>query len=336
VRQFAVEICGATDMVCRLRHSSIHRAPKPEIMTSAEKHQDEITGYLLGELSAEARAALEARYFDDDDFFAQISERERDLIDDYIHGRLAASQRQQFERLYLNHPDRRARLRFGAALTTALAEQASTPTPTWGERLRAALPTFNPPLALAAGLAMLILALGGVWIWRETQRLRQDLQAARLEQAGTDKRTSTLQAELTAQLQRNQELSAELERLRAQQSTTAPLASEVVSLLFSVGASRASETGRPPELNLTSGVKQVRLKLPLKKNEYVNYQVTVEQVGGSVIWTQKNLRHKSSLIEIPIPASRFTTGDYLLILSGNHSNGELDELAKPFFRVRKQ
>lgn len=306
-------------------------------MELAENRKDEITGYLLGALSAEARAALETRYFDDDDFFVQVEECERELIDDYACGRLSAQQRQQFEQVYLAQPDRRARLRFGEALAARLAVH-TTAAPTWRERLRAALLPFQSPLVFASGLAALLLALGSLWLWQETARLRHELQVARLAQTDEAQRARALQEQLAAQQQQSHELSTELEELRTQQSANAApsLANTFATLVLSVTGSRATASERPPELNLTTDIKAVRLKLKLKKNEYRSYQAVLEHVGGSVIWTQKNLKPKAAFIEITVPSDKFLTGDYILTLSGLNPNSEPDDLAKPYFRVRKR
>jgi len=53
--------------------------------------------YLLGELTADDEAALEARFFDDDECFFSIEAASTELIRDYLAGDLSPQQRQLFE-----------------------------------------------------------------------------------------------------------------------------------------------------------------------------------------------------------------------------------------------
>ena len=306
-------------------------------MTASGKHNqdraDEIIGYLLGEFTAAERAALEERFFADDEWFAQMEECENDLIHDYARGYLSAAQRRQFEQNYLAHPDRRARVQFMTALAQALPE----PKPSWWERWRAAWSSFHAPLAFAAMAALLLLALGGLWLWQETRRLRQDLQQTQLARANEQRRAQEMQQTLTVEQQRNAALTTELEQMRASQPTTTPtpsLTQDILTLeLLATGSRTTNPAERPPELTISPSAKQVRLQVRLPKNEYARYQATLERVGGNVIWTQKNLPARGTRLAVVVPARRFTNGDYILTLSGVAANGELDQVAQPFFRV---
>ncbi len=307
-------------------------------MGLADKHNDEITQYLLGELSAAERVALEEKYFDDDELFTQIAERENDLIADYQHNRLAPVQRQLFEQNYLAHPGRQAHAGFIQSLTQTLATEKAPPPAPW-ERWRAFWFAWNAPLAFAASAAAVLLLVGIVWLWRENRQLRDGLEQAQQAQNNNTQHTQDLQQQLSTQQQRSDELAAEIEQLRAQKPaliTTPPLGTTIISLLLSASGSRTSESERPPELKLTPDTKQVRLQLKLKKNEYARYQVTLEQVGGNVIWTQRNLKARGLFVDVLIPANKFVPGDYILNLAGVNASGEAEDLAKPFFRVPKR
>ena len=195
------------------------------------------------------------------------------------------------------------------------------------------------PLAFAAGLVAVLLMAGSVWLWWENRQLRQGLQEAQAAQNTNVQRAQDLQQQLSAQQRRSAELATEIEQLRASKPSLIPapqLGTTIVSLLLSASGSRTADSTRPPELKLTPDTKQVRLQLRLKKNEYARYQAVLEQVGGNVVWTQRNLKAKGLSVDVLVPANKIAPGDYILNLAGVNASGEVEDLAKPFFRVSKR
>jgi hypothetical protein len=51
----------------------------------------QLRAFLLGQLSSEEHAAIEARAFEDDDFAAQLEDAQADLLDDWARGQLTPS-----------------------------------------------------------------------------------------------------------------------------------------------------------------------------------------------------------------------------------------------------
>ena len=84
------------------------------------KSDQNMTRYLLGELSEQERAALEQQYFDDPQVFEQVLRSESELVDGYVRGQLSAEAREQFEQTYLKHPKRRERVKFAEALVNRI------------------------------------------------------------------------------------------------------------------------------------------------------------------------------------------------------------------------
>ncbi len=100
--------------------------------------------YLLGTLSDDEMAAMEAAYFEDDGLRERLEHEEWSLIDAYVGGSLAAHERVAFERAYRATPARWARVEAARALLH-----------------RANLVTQTAPHAPAA-----VEAVSGAWRWR--------------------------------------------------------------------------------------------------------------------------------------------------------------------------
>ena len=72
--------------------------------------------YLLGELSPEERAALEERYFGDDELFDELVCLENEIVDTYVQGELSENERKRFESHFLVTPERQEKVRFAKSL----------------------------------------------------------------------------------------------------------------------------------------------------------------------------------------------------------------------------
>ena len=125
-----------------------------------------IEGYLLGRLSEEERALVEARLFEDDQLLTTMEDAEEHLIDRYLADELSPQDREAFERHFAASRWRRERVAFRRMLPRALAPAEAAHRPT-GVATALARAEVAPPgrgrrsvawLGLAA--ALLVLGLG--------------------------------------------------------------------------------------------------------------------------------------------------------------------------------
>jgi anti-sigma factor RsiW len=79
-------------------------------MKQTQDSEGLIERYLLGELSAAERSALENEYLVDGSKYDQICRIEDDLLDRYARGALSPVDRERVERHYLTNPWRRRHL----------------------------------------------------------------------------------------------------------------------------------------------------------------------------------------------------------------------------------
>lgn len=300
------------------------------------------TRYLLGELSEQEQAALEQRYLSDPQVFNQVLQVESELVDAYARGQLSTEMRERFENSYLKHPARRERVEFARALTTRIDERQASVTRaersavhiSWKQRLLAIFGGSRPALRFATALTIVLIALAGIWIFvnsRQRQREAAQIQTPR-ENQERQEQTASQQSAPTPQLPPE-----------TSQPSPAPItnaAPPTVSLALTVGGVRSADGGATQTLVIPHDTSQAQILLNLKDDTYPRYRVSLRQIGGPEIFTQTNIRPRSTKagarFVFKVPAVRFTSGDYALTLSGITPEGEVDDLNKSLFRVEKR
>jgi anti-sigma factor RsiW len=303
--------------------------------------------YLLGELSESERSALEEKYFTDPQAFSQLLETESELVDGYVRGQLSKEVTERIEKFYLAHPARNNRVKFAAALTTRL-DKIEEPAPAlaplslrrpWWERPLAWFRGSGPTLRFSVAVGILLVMIGGVWIFVESRRRQREFDqavAAREEEQRKREReqsqsTNSNQAIVTSTPQQVPEPSP---------SPTEVVAPRSVSLTLAVGGVRGGDSPRTPTLVIPSGTTQARLLLNLKDNNYTTYRASLKTVAGAEVFSQTNVKpakmRSGASFVFAVPVNRFVAGDYVLTLQGVNPDGEVDDLSKSLFRVEKR
>jgi hypothetical protein len=311
-----------------------------------------IERYLLGELSAAERIALENEYLVDGAKYDQICKIEDDLLDRYARGALSPADRERVERQYMTNPWRRRHLDFAKALAQVMDEESaprSATEPSTGASWRSQLAALPRGLRLALGMtpaiAALLIALGGTWLAIDTSRLRARLLEARREVEEQQRRAQAqarLITELEAQYKRLTEEHELLQaKLQAAQKTEPSLSHVVpVFLTLSVEAFRNSGAQEPQALAIPRGATEARLRLYLPENAFPIYRVTLLTAGGIEVFSKNGLRPRAGkagdFVIVNLPASKFTNGDNVLALSGISPTGEIEPLGKSLIKVRRQ
>ena len=275
--------------------------------------------YLLGELTEAEQAAHEEAYFNDPRLFAEVAAEENALIDEYVRGRLAPELRQRFESAYLSRPERRARVEFAEALLARIdaAPSSSSDPLLQPQRVSWLSAWFGPRLMLAA-TALAAAIVVGLTLWIVLQSTRPGPQS---QQAQTSNGSPSTPPEVTPG------------------SPVAPALS-IVTLSMTVGAGQRSPgLATPTTLELPVNTDTVRFALTLRERDYGRYRIIVRLLGGDEVLQRGDLRPSldpsSPTFTIDVPASTFTSGDYMLTLQGATSTGEFDDLSQSLFRVRQ-
>ena len=284
-----------------------------------------IRSYLLGELPESEQVTLEEKYFSDQQLFQQMVQVENDLVDKYACGLLSPEMRDRFEKYYMAHPQRCERARFAEALAAKVdanaGVQALPVKASWWDRFSAIM--SGPQLALGFSIALLLFAVLAGWFFIETKRLRQELARIESERLTREERERELQRQVANEQSRAQKLSEEVERL--QQGVAAPSpsperSSTFATLILTIGGTRSADAGRTSNLKISSETKQVRLELRLRENNYSAYKVAIQSADGNTIFTSRRLavpnNKTNANLSLTIPASKFTSGDYIITLRG--------------------
>ena len=312
-----------------------------------------VTRYLLGELSEAEQAAIEEQYFSNPQTFNEITKVESELVDNYVRGRLSAPVREQFEKFYLAHPSRRERVKFAEALATRLDQidrpgtisEPSRGFVPWWQKLFASPRLSGPAPVFAVALVSLLLVLVSAWLFVEARRMRGELAQTQAALAGQEQRERELQKQVDDERTRADELAAELERRRNQSSspTTTPSESTIpafVTFLINVGSSRGGDIGHPGTLLIPAGTTEAKLQISLKEQNYSTYAAVLQAVGGGEIFSRQNIKPSTNksgaTFTLNVPASRLSTGDYLLTLKGTTDRGDVEDASKSLFRVEKR
>jgi len=305
--------------------------------------------YVLGQVSEEEQHQVEARYFEDEAFLQQLLVTEQDLMGAYIRHELSPGDRQQFEQHFLTIPRRRREVELAEAFGKAV-ESLGQPIDESSRAPRLVQSALRWPgasrasarwLAVAAGLLML---LGGSWLALENRRLRATVAETLGERSELNVQRRRLQTQADSTQARVEQLTEDIQRERAarvrlEQSIASRQASRgIISLVLLPGVSR--EVDDQPRLVISPQVSTVVLQLELDKDDtYDGYRAEL-RTGDRTVWTQDLLkpspRQAGAPVLFPVPASRVSAGDYLLMLRGLRAGADPADVASYQFWVVKK
>jgi hypothetical protein len=276
-------------------------------MTDLDQAQPIIRRYLLGHLDEAGREQFEERFVNDAKFREVALIVEEELIDDYLAGLLPADEQTHFDAHYLAGPRQRHELTLAQAIREYALEKAAVepvvvPKPP-GRKLFDFL-TGRGWLPALVGAAVLLVAVGGLWVWwmRGWQ--------------GNDSQLVT--AETIARLNKP------------------PYSAEsVLSVPLTGFLNRA--TGQGQKFAVPATVDIVQLQLALPATPYQSYQATLRVTDGAELFTVGDFSAQQTqagrLLNLRLPARLLTPGDYTLSVSGRTREGHPESVADYYFRV---
>lgn len=250
-----------------------------------QHHPDDefLTRYLLGEdlPSADVDRA-EATYFKDDRYFERLLEVEDDLIDAYLRGKLSPTQNVEFEHHFLKVARRREKLEAQRAIAEFF-RNAARPAPflTALRQLLQMQPNMVRLATAAVGLVVLVgfglLAVGYFRMKNESSLLRSEIAA----------------------IERGQ-----------------PASPIIATFVLEPGALRSAGGNR---LHLGPGSEWIvlRLRLLTTSGDSAVYSAAIISADSEELWRQTRLPRVGDVVEIRIPATLLSRGDYVVSLAGN-------------------
>jgi hypothetical protein len=303
--------------------------------------------YLLGDLPEAEAEALEQQVFTEDDAFEQMWEIENGLVDGYVRGRLSPGDREKFERHYLISPVHRQRVRASQELLkkadSSMAEaEVEESDISWRTKLLGKFDTSGSWWRFAAAAAILLMIVCSLWLSLDRLRLRREVGRLAIESERRRGREQELADQISAARNQNEEMKAELERLRGEQNDGAQQTPRTIRSIFSfILSPRLIRGGNDPQslaIPRTTGV--VRLLMRVEQGDSRIFRAAVREVGGRQIWKRSTLKPRSErtdyAVAADIPTDTLIPGDYILKLSVLDSAGEPEEVNSYFFRIIKQ
>jgi hypothetical protein len=264
-----------------------------------------LRAYLLGELSADDRAALELQYFAQSDVVDRLCEAEDDLIDAYLTHRLADDERERFDRSYLASPGHRTRVAIARALT------ASSDGDDRHARERQRRSLTIGPLALAAAVVLVVGA--SVW-WFRASGPANALPGAKQPGTSPSAASDTPPTPVV------------IRPATAFAVTLAPISVRGASDSVSVSIPSGTEL---VFLNLLGDAATPSLTRP---------QAVLRTVEGAEVWrgvaTSAGVS-APTIARVEVPAARLVPGDYLAELIDAGPGGRPIDRFQYFLRVRK-
>ncbi len=332
-----------------------------DVMEKAQRPEELIKRYLLGDLSTAEQTAIEDEYFLDGSKYDQLRKAEDDLIDRYARGALSQADRERFEIAYLANPQRRRHVKFSQAFAQVLDEELSARNSVersadvrtdrgqkvvsqWSQLIDR-IDGRRLALRLASTIAALFIASIGMWSVNRNSRLRAQLAETQREVEAQRQSAHALVQKIADLETRAQELTEERTRLQDQLQAQAVVEagstrSEPASIIFPLTISVFRDPGQEtPVLIIPRGVEEVRLLLNPSEQRFPDYQVMLLRVDGKELFSRKGIRPRSSEspdIMVRIPSRKFANGDNMLSVSGISSTGELETLSRSIIKVRRR
>jgi len=294
--------------------------------------------YLLGLLPESEQIALERLFFADLETLEQMREIEFDLVDSYVRGKMPDAERELFESHYLTTPHHQEQVEFARDLLRKADEQTSFPSSSSFQRSdsfwRRILASLTMPQFTlgAVTMAAILIFSGGIWLSRQRANLQQEIARLNAERSAEQQRSRELERQVAQQSNQNSQLSTELDQLRKESlPATRPTLASFILLPTMRGQSEQQTLKIPP------GTQQVRLQIKIESNDFSRYKIALHPVDGGQSWNPGPVNavtdKKGTTISVKIPAARFSSGDYILMLNGVDAAGAIEEINRYFFRI---
>ena len=307
------------------------------------RNHELLRSYLLGELPEEEMDRLEQGLIEDDELFALCEALEGDLLAACDRGELTAAEKEQVHRRLAATPAGRERLALARSLNTAARE------PRWKTALLLPFRRFVPLPRLASGWAALAAAvlLVAVGTWFVVPALQKDgppHRPIKIVKRGSQAETRD-SGRIKGPEPKHEVQPPPTKPDRAPQrderaTAKPPVRHEPVKTVFALslttlrGAEDVQKFPIPPNAEL------VEIKGDLEGlEEYKSFHAAVRQ-GNATVWEKGGLVPKrlkwgrdiwGTALVLKIPAQRFTTGRYKLVVSAG-----AEELASQDFEVVRE
>lgn len=272
-------------------------------MAARQLRKQQITNYLLGELSEEEREDFERDFFESDDLAAEVLAAEERLMEDYVSGILDPARKKQFEDVYLADPALRNEVKMHKSLRSMAPGTEASVVPLRHTIQRLALPV------LAA--CLVFFAVGLFLLFRENNQLRKDI--------------GTIQSTQEQLLHRQVPPTA----APVPQSSAPRAATSLPAIMLVPGTREA--VSNSPVIRATPETEAFVLEVDSSADPNRSYRAAIQNVDGTTLFEAGPLRAATGQttpgrIRVYVPGNQLEPGDYILLLQDwnapTHKAGE--------------
>jgi hypothetical protein len=309
------------------------------------KYEEILVRYLLGEISEEEQQRVEEQYIGNNEFFERLLVVEDELIDRYVRHQLSNHERERFEMYFLRTPARRKRLEFAETwnyYTSVLEKPVRTLSSIKPIGSPAAFPLPSRRAFWVVAAAALALVLGCSWLLIDRTRLKREIEASNAQQSELERERQQLRQQIDEQNARSlppayppDDRPNSDKQIEPDPASNRRPSISIVSLILAPGSVRGRSEAN--KLQISPGIRKVRLKVRFAGEEYESYRVVISTVEGRKVYDKPARKDKADpsgkVISVVMPASVFTVQDYTLRLSGVTATGDPEYIGEYFFRV---
>lgn len=279
-----------------------------------------IRQFLLGDLEEAEREGLEELFLTDLTFRDQVLMVENELIDEYLGGELDQNDTNKFRQVFAAVPEQLRKLRIARSVRNYAQSELARDMPVFD-----LTPEPTPPLApetarrnkayiyLAIAAALIVIALGSIWLIRRAQFGQQAAQE--------NNRHSEVEKQLAAA------------NAAATGSVESPEPGVIPLMLASVSTRRP---GPGPSLALNSGADAFDLWL-VPTTQYQTYNASLTRVDTrdrfDVFGLPLQSEKEAKLVRLRLPAKLFAPGLYEMELKAVGPDGQAVDAGRFSFQL---
>ncbi|MBK8465332.1 MAG: hypothetical protein IPL32_05830 [Chloracidobacterium sp.] len=317
-----------------------------------EEKIDQMRRYWLGFLTEGDRCAFEAAWFDNDEESELLAAVRDDLIQDYLAGELDNDELMGFQTNLLGQLDLVQEVTLSAAISRVLAVSGDETDTNrlatkigWVAQVTSVFRQFvsGGVPAAAFGAIITVLLIGGGVVWRSLTINLPKLAIVQLPDTNQDVRVTNEDSSVYVEPPQPEQPS---NKKQPPPATVYPKTrnqdrkqdSYVALVLGPVLRSQ----GVMPEKSIPKGVRNLRIvfQKPNILDSYNKYSVKIVSADSGLVFGQQRLQDLSKIktggkVSVTVPKRGLVPGEYKLVIFGETSSSQNDQLWERTFRILK-
>lgn len=324
----------------------------PQMYIFSSRTDQEMTRYLLGELSPAEMARIEEYYLMDHAYYEKLLDIEDELIHEYVTGELAGRERELFEKNFLSIPQNREKVKLAKMVKAHLTKEQPQGEParfrfskriaSWLSALVDFLTSQKVAWKLAYVMAIVVMIFYTSRLFIKTNELGIQIDQFERERHSMLQQQLKLQRQLQNERNRRAALAEELSK----QQSPKPKAQSLKPIFFTItlkpGISRSAQSAN--KLNLAQIKQQAQLleiQLLLEDpRAYESYRVFLVTASEDTVLIKYGLQaqkiEKGEALILQLPTSDLSDDEYQITVKGVTASREIEHVDSYQLSVKKE